>query len=362
MKSPARSVEEVSHSRPSHDEADAAAVTAVLRSQMTATGRAAADFAELLRAEFGGRYAATTASGTLALFSALAALDVAPGDEVILPTYVCAEVVDAVRYAGATPALCDIDEETYAPSAATVAAARTSRSRVVIVPHLFGIPAAVDEIVTGDLPVIEDLAQGLGARLHDRAVGTWGALCIMSFKAIKVVSTGEGGAIVIRDGEAAQRLRSRHERIDATRPSFDFPMSDVTASLGRSQWTRLASFLDRRRALAARYRAGLADLADRGVVLPVDRPGHAWFRFPLTLPPGVEPGYLRHAMAAAGVQVRQPVDALLHRALRLPAARFPAAERAFASTLSLPIYPALDDEAQDHVIEAFRTIVETHSP
>lgn len=346
----------IPHSRPLHDEKDVDAAADVLRSQMTASGRHGIELARLLETAFDGESACTTASGTLALVTALAAFDVGPGDEVVIPTYVCPEVLDAVRYVGARPVLCDIDATTYAPSLSTIAAVLKRTCKAVIVPHMFGIPAAVDEIKRVKVPIIEDLAQGLGATLKGRRAGAWGDACVLSFKAIKMVSAGEGGAAVIRDRAAAERLSALHTRQDARRPAFEFPMSDVTAAVARVQWRRLGEFVKRRNYLARRYRKGLSDLAVDGVGLPLHRPGCAWFRYPVTLPSSMSVGSVRDALAREGIQVRQPVNNLLHRQLGQSPRRFPIAERAFNSTVSLPLYPALSDGDQDRVTEALRRL------
>lgn len=345
---------DIPHSRPNHTAEDEAAVCAVLQSQMTAAGSLAQQLAEMLRLACLGEYASATASGTLALLAALQALGVRQGQAVILPTYVCAEVLDAIYYLKARPVLCDIDPCTFAPSAATVAAVRTPQVRAVIVPHLFGIPAGIEDIVKLGLPVVEDLAQGLGAEGNGRAAGTWGAASVLSFKAIKLLSSGEGGAVVMRDPEAAERLKNLHARRDPSQASFNFPLSDMAAGLALSQWRRLPGYIQRRRLLARQYLESLVDLTGRGLGLPSDFPGRAWFRFPLALPPGVRPLDIRRVMARSGIQVRQPVDALLHRRLGLLASSFPVAEKIFARTLSLPLYPSLQAGEQDKIIRVFR--------
>jgi dTDP-4-amino-4,6-dideoxygalactose transaminase len=324
---------------------------------MTAEGAVSGRLAEALRSFFAASYAATTSSGTLALMEALRALEVGAGQEVVLPTYVCPEVLDAVLYLGAIPVLCDIDEATYAPTADTVASAVTTRTRAVVVTHMFGVPAEVDRILGLGVPVVEDLAQGLGACLQGQPVGAWGAVTVLSFKAMKMVSCGEGGAVVIRDAVAADRLRGLHERRDPHQASFRFPLSDLGASVALSQWRRLTSFVERRRALARRYIHLLRGLASYGVGLPNDFDGRSWFRFPVTLPHGVNPMTIRQQMATEGVQVRQPVACLLHRVLGVSSDAYPVAERVYAHTLSLPLYPALTKDNQDRVVAAFRAAI-----
>lgn len=345
---------QVPHSRPLHDEEDVAAAAAALRSQMVAAGALERELEERIAARFGAPHASTAASGTLALVGALRALDVQPGDDVVLPTYVCAEVADAALYLGARPVLCDVDSDTFAPNAEILARALTPRAKAMIVPHMFGIPARVRETLSLGVPVVEDLAQGLGAVDDGRPAGGWGAVAILSFKAIKMVSAGEGGAVVVNDAQAARRLQTLHRREDPSLPTFDFPMSDLAASVALAQWEKLPEFVERRRVLARNYQEFLHPLERFGLALPADVPGHAWFRYPLMLPEGLDSSKLIGAMAERGIHVRRPVDCLLHRRLGLPADDFPVAERLFARTLSLPIYPALAATNQERIAAALK--------
>lgn len=347
----------ISHSRPLHDAVDEAAAIAVLRSQMSAAGGLAEHLARLAAERYGGSYAAAAPSGTLAMVGALRSLQVCSGDRVVVPTYVCPEVLDAVLYLGAEPVLCDIDSRTYAPSMRTVAAVAGEGVRAVVVPHMFGIPAAVDEIVDFGIPVVEDIAQGLGAVLRDRPAGAWGAATVLSLKAIKMISAGEGGVVVVRDPEAAECLAALRLRKDPRHASFHFGLSDLAAAVALSQWERLPDFMESRRLLAERYRVGLTEVEAFGIELPSNDPGRSWFRFPLRLPSGIDPADLIFDLASRGVHVRQPVDGLLHRHLGLPAVDFPVAEEAFARTISLPLYPALTDRQQELVIRHFSDAV-----
>jgi dTDP-4-amino-4,6-dideoxygalactose transaminase len=343
---------QVPHSRPSHDRADEEAAIDALRAGMTASGPRALELGRLLQRELGGAYAVAAPSGTLALAMALRSLDIVGGDDVLCPTYVCMEVRDAIHYVGARCVPCDIDPETFSLSAATAQAARTPRTRAVVLPHMFGVPADVSGVLSLGVPVVEDLAQGLGARVADRPAGSFGAASILSFRAIKVLSSGDGGAVVVREASAAARLEALHRRVRPDQPSWFFPMSDVTAGIALSQWSRLTELLDLRRALAIRYLERLSPLEAAGVVLPRDGGGRAWYRFPIRPPRGVRIDDIKARMARRGIQVRRPVDPPMHRALGLPLAAFPAAEEVYEATLSLPIYPTLSEADQDRVIAA----------
>jgi dTDP-4-amino-4,6-dideoxygalactose transaminase len=329
---------------------------------MTASGSKASELERRLRTNFDGQYAAATPSGTLALAMALRALDVGAGDEVLCPTYVCMEVRDAISYVGARCALCDIDPRTFSLSASTVQAIRTPRTRAIILPHMFGIAADVRAMLKIGIPIVEDLAQGLGARIGDRLVGSFGSATVLSFKAIKVLSAGEGGAVVVRDWPAALRLDELKRRVRPDLPTWSFPMSDVTAAIALSQWSRLGEFLARRRYLALRYIERMASLSALGISLPEDSTGRAWFRFPIRLPRRYPLDQVKSRMSRRGIQVRRPVDPPIHRILGLPHLAFPVAEDVYETVLSLPLYPSLSESDQDRVVDALSQVLSEVSP
>lgn len=331
----------IPHSRPTLGEEDLRALSAVLSDGMLASGGRARRLEDQLAARLGLAGARATSSGSAALLLALAALEVGPGDEVVLPTYVCRSVWRAVRARGAAPVLCDVEDEDWCASPATVELALTPRTKAVIVVHPFGIAADASGIRDLGVPVIEDACQALGAP----GVGQAGELCVLSFEATKLLAAGEGGAVssrrpeLLRCADAADQIRH--------------PLSDLQAALALSQLARFDAFLARRRALAERYLSALPGVAAR---LPSELRGRSvFFRFPLRVE-GDRFEALRAAFAARGVHVRRGVDALLHREFAV-AGSFPGAEACFRETLSLPLYPSLSDSEQGEVIAACRALL-----
>src|SRR5579883_2046260 len=184
------------------------------------------------------------------------------GDEVLMPSYTCVAVTNAVRYVGATPALADIDPHTYNLDAGDARRRLTAATRAVIVPHMFGLPADMDPLTEWGIPVIEDCAQTLGATYRGRRVGGFGTVSICSFYATKLLTTGEGGMLLSDSDTLVRRardLRDYDDRADATL-RYNYKMTDFQAALGVSQLGRLPQFLARREALAARYEAALRGL------------------------------------------------------------------------------------------------------
>jgi perosamine synthetase len=327
-------------------------VAAVVRRGWVAAGPEVAGFERELASGLGTEAAVAVSSGSAALELALHALGVGAGDEVVIPTYVCDALHHAVTRTGATAVLADADPTTLSLSAADTASRLTPRTRCIIVPHAFGLAADVAPFLALGVPVIEDCAQTLGARLGGRLVGSLGTLAVCSFYATKLLTTGEGGAVA---GPAAllERVRDRRdydERDDLT-PRFNSKLSDLAAALGRGQLARFDGFVARRRAIAARYRERL-----RGVrcVMPVEAgPRHVYHRF--VVETAERPDTVQAALAARGVAARRPVYRPAHRALGLSG--FPEAERLWARAVSLPCYPTLADDEVDTVAAALREVL-----
>jgi len=339
----------IPHSRPSISDADIARVSAVLRAGQLAQGPEVAALELELAARLGVASAAVVSSGTAALELALRALDVGPGDEVLIPTYVCDALYHAVTRCGAAPVLVDADPATLTLSAKDAEARRTRRTRAAIVPHAFGLAVDLEPFVALGVPVIEDCAQALGAEVGGRAAGAAGTLAVCSFYATKMIAAGEGGAVL---GPAALVARVREARDYDERerltPHTNAKLTDLQAALARSQLARLEQFVARRRAVAARYRARLAG-ADCAVPPDAAR-RHVYHRFVVSVER--DPAELQSTLAARGVAVRRPVFRPAHRALGLHG--YPEAERLWATALSLPCYPALTDGEVDVVASALR--------
>ena len=318
-----------------------------MRRGWIAAGPEVAAFERELAAWLGVEAVAAVASGSAALELALRALGVGPGDEVVIPTYVCDALHHAVRRTGAAPVLADADPATLSVSATDARARLTPRTRAIVVPHAFGLAADPEPFRALGVPLVEDCAQTLGARVGGRAVGTLGTLAVCSFSATKLLTTGEGGAVA---GPAAlvERVRDAREydeRADLA-PRGNAKLTDLAAALGRSQLARLDAFLARRRAIAAQYRERLrrtpcttsAEVGDR----------HVYHRF--VVETEREPERVQADMAARGVAARRPVFRPAHRALGLEG--FPAAERLWQRTVSIPCYPTLTDADVDAVAAA----------
>ncbi|MEW6321001.1 MAG: DegT/DnrJ/EryC1/StrS family aminotransferase [Acidobacteriota bacterium] len=329
----------IPHSRPWLTAADAAAVEHQLRSESLADGRAARAFAERMGDWVAASYALATASGAAALGLALEVLSIGHGDEVVVPTYACHRLADAIVRRGARPVPCDVGPH-WVATADTIAPAVTPRTRAVVVPHIYGIFADVAACHRFGVPVIEDCAQAIGARRQPRLAGTVG---IFSFHATKCLTTGQGGIVATRDAALARRLRACEQR------GIEAPLGDPAAALGLAQLDRYGRALAIRARYAEHYRGAIAPVAPEWLAhQQPDRSMH--YRFPMTVPGGI--GWAGPRFARAGVAVRRGVDRLIHRELGLGDAAFPMATALFERTVCLPLYPALTPEDAARVAAA----------
>ncbi len=344
----------IPHSRPSITRTDAQEVVRVLRRGFLVQGTEVAAFESEAGAFLGLAPGAAVSSGTAALHLALLALGVGPGDEVILPSYVCVAPLHAIEYVGATPRVADVDPATYNLDPRDVRHRLTRRTRAIIVPHLFGLPAELDALLSVGPPVIEDCAQSFGARYGDQPTGTFGAVSIVSFYATKLLTTGEGGMVFSRDRRLLARIRDRRDYDERDRHvrRYNYKMTDFQAALGRSQLRRFPAMLARRAAIALRYRHQWADLPIRLPDHPVDRT-HAFHRFVIGLSTAVRSTAKR--LAALGVVARRPVYRPLHSLLDLDG--YPGTSQAYRQALSLPLYPSLTSSEEAAVIQAVLRIL-----
>ncbi|CAN0350012.1 unnamed protein product, partial [Phaeothamnion confervicola] len=269
----------IPHSRPMLGAEEAEEAHRVVLSGMLAQGPEVAGFEQEMARVVGLPQVAALAHGTGALHLALLSLGAAPRTEVILPSYSCVSLLNAVAYTGATPVLVDCLEDAPDIDVSEVLDKRTEATRAVVVPHMFG--RAVDlKPLLGKVPVLEDGTHGIG----NPRVGQTGAACAYSFYATKMLAGGEGGALATRssDLDGFARDHRSYDFCPRWMPRYNYKMTDLAAAILRVQLRRLPAFLQRRAQLAAQYRDALADIPD--LILPAPQPGEIHYRFVVRLP------------------------------------------------------------------------------
>jgi perosamine synthetase len=227
------------------------------------------EFINRLEREFaafcGVEHCIALANGTVALHIALVARGIGPSDEVIVPDLTFVATAAAVRHAGATPVLVDVDPVSMCIDPELVREAITPRTKAIIPVHLFGHPAAMDalrEIARErNLFLLEDAAEAHGARVGDKRVGSLGDAGAFSFYGNKLLTTGEGGCITTNDTALAKRIRflkdhamNPERRYDHPEVGFNYRMTNLQAAIGCAQLSRFDEMLGRKASVLKRYR------------------------------------------------------------------------------------------------------------
>lgn len=282
-------------------------------------GRQVREFEDLVKKYFGIKFAISTNSATAALQMAIGACEIGPGDEVIVTPYTMSASATSIIMSNAIPIFVDIDEEDFCIDPEKIRKAITPRTKAIMVVHLFGHPANMDEIMKiariHNLYVIEDCAQAPGAIYNQKLVGTIGDIGIFSLNQHKTVTCGEGGFAITNNKKLVlkmQLIRNHGEAVlgDTSLNNiiniigFNYRMTELEAAVSIGQFKRL-DFLNRHRINLARYLTKrLSKL--KGLVLPTERRGdkHVYFVYPIRIGEkeiGMSRNVLVKALQAEGI-------------------------------------------------------------
>lgn len=333
----------IPHSKPTIGQKDQIAITSLLNSLQLSQGIAAKKFTDKLTDYTNAKGGVLTGSGSEAQMALLLALGIGEGDEVIIPTYVCKSVYEAIVAVKATPILCDIGSN-WLMTYETVSPCVTSKTAAVILVHIFGFDAWDDRFLSMGIPIIEDFCQAFG--LHaNRSTQQQGIASFYSFQATKCLTTGEGGFAVTHDQGLFDNLQNiTNKGLIKTR------FTDIQAVLGLSQLDQYSFFLDRRRQIAERYLKQLSPVCISEELKKLI-PKSVLFRFPLRLSPEQISEFVPF-MAKKQIAVRKGVDTMLHKEYGSEGnTLFTTAEHVYEQTICLPIYPSLTDEEQGVIID-----------
>jgi dTDP-4-amino-4,6-dideoxygalactose transaminase len=341
----------------------------VLRSGQFILGPEHDAFERELAQASGVAHAIGLASGTAALSIALLALDLKPGDEVIVPAFTYFASASAVTSIGGVPRFVDVEPDRLGPDPGRVEAAIGSRTRAIMAVHLYGLSCEMEPLLSigrrRSIPILEDAAQAIGSEDQGRPVGSRSTAATLSFFPTKNLGgLGDGGAILTEDDAFAARAKLlrvhgdvgnyRHEML-GTNARLDA----LQAAFLRTKLRHLAAWTEARRSLAARYRRALEGTP---VTLPPD-PGtarHTYHQFTIRAP---RRDALATRLKERGIATRiyypiivpaQPAFAPLGYA----PGDHPVSERLAAEVLSLPIYPGLTEEQVDRVAREIRSFYE----
>jgi len=329
------------------------------------------------------KHALATTSCTTGLHLILAAMDIGPGDEVIVPAFTWVATPNVVLYCGATPVFADVDRATNNISAAEIARKLSPRTRAVIVVHLFGLCADIDAIravVPANVRIIEDAACAAGASYKGTSAGALGDAAAFSFHPRKSITTGEGGMVTTDDdglADVANMLRnhgaaiSEEQRHKGPRPyllpefnllGYNYRMTDLQGAVGLVQLAKLDRFIEERQRWAEFYRRELAGLDWlRMPIFPGDGT-HAWQAFVAYVDAQKAPmprNQLMERLQSAGVATRPGTHAAhmlgyYRDRFGLRPDDFPGARDCDANTMAIPLHNRMTAEDYQYVVEALK--------
>lgn len=349
--------------RPCISEREVEAVAAAVSSGQLTQAGLVEEFEKRMAEWLDVEHAVAVSSGTAALHLSLAALEILPGDEVLVPDLSFVATANAVSYCGATPVL--VETDAWGNMDAAAAERKLSpKTRAIIVVHLYGRAAEMDALVTlasfAGVPLIEDAAEGLGGKDSscEVSLGTIGEMGCFSFYGNKLITTGEGGMIVCHDENAAKQLRFlRGQALDLSygrhfyhsQVGFNYRMTEMQAALGLAQLERIGEFLSRRKQIVKNYSDKL-NVPRR----EMDAPWLFTAMLPKKLRCPAARDRIIEIMLAAGIETR-PVFVPMHRLpmYRAPETSFPNASRFADAGLSLPTFFELTDAQIWEVCTAF---------
>jgi perosamine synthetase len=379
------------YGRQTIDDDDIAAVVAALRSPQLTCGPLVARFEAALASWLGAPHATVCSSGTAALHLIYAALGIGEGDEIITTPLTFSATAAAAYYVGAGVRIADVDPRTGNLTPESVEALITPRTRAIVPVHLAGLPTDMAELSDiarrRGLRIIEDACHALGATYRGSLVGAGASdAVVFSFHPVKHITTGEGGAVIVRDPDLKRRLeRLRQHGIERDARRLDAPagpwvyevqelgwnyrLCDIACALGLAQLDKLAGFLAARRRIAAHYRAELTRaFGGDGVQAPAELPDResAYHLFAVAIDFerfGTTRARVMQALAAADIGTQVHYIPLLHHALharRCPdelGRPRPGTDHYYARTLSLPLYPTLTPDDASYVVGELHRIL-----
>jgi perosamine synthetase len=328
------------------------------------------EFEQKFAARVGRKHGIAVCNGTAAIDAAVEALGIGPGDEVILPTFTIISCITQIVRSGATPVLVDSDPLTWNMDATQIEAKITSRTKAIMVVHIYGLPVDMDPVLEVakryNLKVIEDAAELQGQTYKGKPCGSFGDISTFSFYPNKHITTGEGGMIVTDDDELAETCRSLRnlcfmpeKRFVHERLGWNLRMTNMQAALGLAQLERLDKFVTRKRRMGAMYTKLLSGIS--GVQLPLPYADYAkniyWvFGLLIDESSGLDAQAAMKRLAGKGIGTRpffypmhqQPV---LRRLGLFEGVSMPVAERFYRQGFYVPSGLALRDEQIERVAE-----------
>jgi len=371
----------IPYGRQCIDEADIQAVVEVLRSDWLTTGPKINEFEHAFAHLVGAEHAVAVTNGTAALHAAMYALNIGPGDEVIVPAMTFVATANAVVYQRATPVFVDVDPFSLLINPERIGDRITNKTRAIMTVDYAGHPCDYD--VLNDiakrysLHLIDDACHALGGSYRGRPVGSLAELNTFSLHPVKPITTGEGGVVTTNNEEYAVRMRlfrnhgitTNHRQrevmgswfYEMTDLGYNYRLTDFQCALGLSQLNKLAGWVIRRRKIAACYDAAFSDMPSVRPLAVSKDVGHAYHLYIVRLC-GIDRETVFRGLRAEGVGVNvHYIPVHLHpfyrQRLGTSPGLCPVAEKAYEEIISLPMFPGMSDDMVDQVIDTTKKVI-----
>ncbi len=337
----------------------------ILSSGSYVLGKELSAFEHELSAYLGARHAIGVNSGTDAIHLALRALNIAGGDEVIVPAMSFFATVEPIVLLGAKPVFVDIDPKTYAINPALIKQKITKQTKAIIAVHLYGLPADLQSLLEiaqeHNIPLIEDMAQAIGSTYRNKKIGSWGSIACLSFYPTKNLGAcGDAGAVISSSDELAERVRNlrnhgakikyHHDEV-----AYNSRLDEIQAAVLRLKLKHLDEWNRRRQNLAKHYTKALAGLP---LILPHESPDreHVYHLYTVQSERRDElKTFLEQKKISVGLHypITLPLlPALSHLGHHVN--DFPVSEKLARQTLSLPLYPFMSTDDVDFVSDQIK--------
>lgn len=360
------------------------AVREPLASGWLTQGPKVAAFERAFGERHGVAHALAATSCTTALHLILAAMDIGPGDEVVVPAFTWVATANVVLYCGATPVLADVDAVTFNVTAETVRRVVTPRTKAIIAVHLFGLCADVEAIrlAVPGVPIIEDAACAAGSSLRGRHAGALGLAAAFSFHPRKSITTGEGGMVTTNDTALAERVAilrshgasiSEEQRHAGPRPyllpdfnllGFNYRMTDLQGAVGLVQLAKMDRYIEERDRWARWYREQLRDIRWLRMPEPPEAGRHGWQSFVCWVEPALAPASrndIMERLQQQGIASRPGTHAvhmlgLYRQRYGFASDSFPAAAACDANTMAIPLHNRMAPDDFQRVSDTLHAI------
>lgn len=355
-------IKKIEHNRPSTDWKESQAADLVIESGWLAQGKKTTEFENNFCNYLGikNKCAVAVSNGTSALYISLLVLNLPKKSEIIIPSYTCSALLNAIYLADLTPIVADVNLIDFNLDISSVQEKVSSSTSAIIIPHTFGFPAKIEfflSLKNKGVYLIEDCATAIGSKISNKPVGTLCDIAIYSFYASKFITTGNGGMIV-SENEALIKSAFEYREFDGNnkyKKKFNFQMTDIQSSIGIEQLKKINLFLERRNVFAEQYKTlcfekGWDFQHPQSLnILPNN------YRFVLKLESS-EVSELQVYLNNKNISAIIPIEKfeLLHNYLKLQPNAYPNAELISSTTLSIPMYPALTDQEFSHVLKTLK--------